>query len=75
MGIGRHVLKIDTTKVGKGEVFSAEEPHKCPIDKLIHGIQLVGSHDGDVTDLSMSQWMTTRLVSASVDGTVWNLWP
>ncbi|CAA3020049.1 enhancer of mRNA-decapping 4-like [Olea europaea subsp. europaea] len=70
VGIGRHVLKIDTTKVGKGEVFSAEEPLKCPIDKLIHGIQLVGSHDGDVTDLSMSQWMTTRLVSASGDGTI-----
>ncbi|CAI9755055.1 unnamed protein product [Fraxinus pennsylvanica] len=70
VGIGRHVLKIDTTKVGKGEVFSAEKPLKCPIDKLIHGIQLVGSHDGEVTDLSMSQWMTTRLVSASLDGTI-----
>ncbi|KAK6124033.1 hypothetical protein DH2020_042224 [Rehmannia glutinosa] len=70
VGIGRFVLKIDTTKVGKGEKFSAEEPLKCPIDKLIDGIQLVGSHDGEVTDLSMCQWMTTRLVSASVDGTI-----
>ncbi|KAK6124039.1 hypothetical protein DH2020_042219 [Rehmannia glutinosa] len=70
VGIGRSVLKIDTTKVGKGEKFSAEEPLKCPIDKLIDGIQLVGSHDGEVTDLSMCQWMTTRLVSASVDGTI-----
>ncbi|KAK4398668.1 Enhancer of decapping protein 4 [Sesamum angolense] len=70
VGIGKRVLKIDTTKVGKGEKFSAEEPLKCPIDKLIDGIQLVGSHDGEVTDLSMCQWMTTRLVSASVDGTI-----
>lgn len=70
MGIGRRVLKIDTTKVGKGEKYSAEEPLKCPIEKLIDGVQLVGSHDGEVTDLSMCQWMTTRLVSASVDGTV-----
>ncbi|KZV56333.1 enhancer of mRNA-decapping protein 4-like [Dorcoceras hygrometricum] len=70
VGIGKHILKIDTTKVGKGEQFSAEEPLKCPIDKLIDGIQLVGSHDGEVTDLSMCQWMTTRLVSASVDGTI-----
>ncbi|KAL2483790.1 Enhancer of mRNA-decapping protein 4 [Forsythia ovata] len=70
VGTGRHVLKVDTTKVGKGEVFSAEEPLKCPIDKLIDGFQLVGSHDGEVTDLSMCQWMTTRLVSASVDGTI-----
>ncbi|KAL3643287.1 hypothetical protein CASFOL_014102 [Castilleja foliolosa] len=70
VGIGRHVLKIDTTKVGRGVKFSAEEPLKCPIDKLIDGIQLVGSHDGEVTDLSMCQWMTTRLVSASVDGSI-----
>lgn len=70
MGVGKHVLKIDTTKVGKGEKFSLEEPLECPIDKLVKGIQLVGSHDGEVTDLSMCQWMTTRLVSASVDGTV-----
>lgn len=75
MGIGRRVLKIDTTKVGKGEKYSADDPLKCPIDKLIDGVQLVGSHDGEVTDLSMCQWMTTRLVSASVDGTVCILSP
>ncbi|XP_047939365.1 enhancer of mRNA-decapping protein 4-like [Salvia hispanica] len=70
VGIGRRVLKIDTTKVGKGEKYSAEEPLKCPIEKLIDGVQLVGSHDGEITDLSMCQWMTSRLVSASVDGTI-----
>ncbi|PIA58371.1 hypothetical protein AQUCO_00500354v1 [Aquilegia coerulea] len=70
VGIGKRVLKIDTTKVGKGEVFSAEEPLKCSLDKLVDGIQLVGKHDGEVTDLSMCQWMTTRLVSASSDGMV-----
>ncbi|OVA19716.1 WD40 repeat [Macleaya cordata] len=70
VGIGNHVLKIDTTKVGKGETFSAEEPLKCPVDKLLDGVQLVGKHDAEVTDLSMCQWMTTRLASASTDGTV-----
>ena len=70
VGIGKRVLKIDTTKVGRGEVYSAEEPLRCPVDKLINGVQFIGSHDGEVTDLSMCQWMTTRLVSASVDGTV-----
>ncbi|KAL8153148.1 hypothetical protein V2J09_010908 [Rumex salicifolius] len=70
VAVGENVLRIDTTKVGKGEIFSAEEPLKCPLDKLIHGIQLVGKHDGEVTDLSMCQWMTTRLVSASKDGTI-----
>ncbi|XP_027164532.1 enhancer of mRNA-decapping protein 4-like isoform X1 [Coffea eugenioides] len=70
VGIGRRILKIDTTKVGRGEAYSAEEPLKCPVDKLIDGVQLVGNHDGEITDLSMCQWMTTRLVSASVDGTI-----
>ncbi|XP_073309319.1 enhancer of mRNA-decapping protein 4-like isoform X1 [Primulina huaijiensis] len=70
VGIGKQVLKIDTTKVGKGEKISVDEPLKCAVDKLIDGIQLVGSHDAEVTDLSMCQWMTTRLVSASVDGTI-----
>ncbi|OAY63102.1 Varicose-related protein [Ananas comosus] len=70
VGIGSIVLKIDTIKVGRGKGFSAEEPLKCPIEKLIDGVQLIGKHDGDVTDLSISQWMTTRLASASKDGTV-----
>ncbi|KAK6947144.1 Enhancer of mRNA-decapping protein 4, WD40 repeat region [Dillenia turbinata] len=70
VGIGKRVLRIDTTKVGKGEVYSAEEPLQCPVDKLIDGVQLVGKHDGEVTHLSMCQWMTTRLVSASVDGSI-----
>ncbi|KAL6975136.1 hypothetical protein U1Q18_023931 [Sarracenia purpurea var. burkii] len=69
VGIGKRILRIDTTKVGKGEVCLAEEPLKCPIDNLIDGVQHVGKHEGEVTDLSMCQWMTTRLVSASTDGT------
>lgn len=70
VAIGNSVLRIDSTKVGKGVDFVAEEPLQCPMDKLIDGIQLVGKHEGEVTDLSMCQWMTTRLVSASKDGTI-----
>lgn len=70
VGMGKNVLRIDTTKVGNGEAFVAEDPPKCPLDKLIDGVQLVGTHDGEVTDLSMCQWMTNRLVSASQDGTI-----
>ncbi|KAF8414304.1 hypothetical protein HHK36_002306 [Tetracentron sinense] len=70
VGTGKCVLKIDTMKVQRGYVFSAEEPLKCHVYKLIDGVQFVGEHDGEVTDLSMCQWMTTRLVSASTDGTV-----
>ncbi|KAG5090830.1 hypothetical protein JHK82_049608 [Glycine max] len=66
-----HLLaRIDTTKVGNGEAFVADDPLRCPVDKLIDGVQLVGTHDGEVTDLSMCQWMTNRLVSASQDGTI-----
>lgn len=75
VGIGNCVLKIDTTKVGRGRDFSKEEPLKCSLDKLIDGVHLVGKHDGDVTDLSLSQWMTTRLASASKDGTVCTRYP
>ncbi|KAF2311954.1 hypothetical protein GH714_027596 [Hevea brasiliensis] len=70
VAIGNRILKIDTIKVGKGEGFSAEKPLNCSIDKLIDGVQLAGKHEGEVTELSMCQWMTTRLASASADGTV-----
>ncbi|XP_011039835.1 PREDICTED: enhancer of mRNA-decapping protein 4 [Populus euphratica] len=70
VGVGKQVLRIDTNKVGKGEVYSSEAPLQCTADKLIDGVQFVGKHDGEVTDLSMCQWMTTRLVSASMDGTI-----
>ncbi|KAG5105135.1 hypothetical protein JHK82_042105 [Glycine max] len=70
VAIGNRILKIDSMRAGKGETFSAEEPLKCSIDKLIDGVQLVGKHDGNVTELSMCQWMKSRLASASADGTV-----
>ncbi|KAL6633640.1 hypothetical protein ACP70R_026311 [Stipagrostis hirtigluma subsp. patula] len=70
VGIGNCVLRIDTTKVGRGKDFAVEEPVKCHLDKLVDGVRLVGKHDGDVTDLSISQWMSTRLASGSKDGTV-----
>ncbi|XP_022716290.1 enhancer of mRNA-decapping protein 4-like isoform X2 [Durio zibethinus] len=70
VAIGNRILKIDTMKVGKLEGFSAEEPRNCSVDKLIDGVQFVGKHDGEITELSMCQWLTTRLASASVDGMV-----
>ncbi|KAG6756841.1 hypothetical protein POTOM_040284 [Populus tomentosa] len=70
VGVGKRVLRIDTNKVGKGEVYSSEAPLQCPVDKLIDGVQFIGKHDGEVTDLSMCQWMTTCLVSSSMDGTI-----
>lgn len=69
-GIGKYVLRIDTAKVSMGEGFSAEAPLQCSVDGLVDGVQLVGRHDGEVTDLSMCQLTTTRLVSASTDGLI-----
>ncbi|XP_050236209.1 enhancer of mRNA-decapping protein 4 [Mercurialis annua] len=70
VGVGKRVFRIDINKVGKVGVYSPETPLICPVDKVIEGIQLIGKHDGEVTDLSMCQWMTSRLVSASMDGTI-----
>ncbi|XP_044462696.1 enhancer of mRNA-decapping protein 4-like isoform X2 [Mangifera indica] len=70
VAIGNRILRIDSNRVGKGERFSGEEPLKCPIDELINGVHFVGKHDGEVSELSMCQWLTTRLASASIDGTV-----
>lgn len=70
VGIGNCILKIDTLRVGRGKTFSAEEPLQCPIDKLVEGVLLVGKHDAEITELSMCQWMTSRLASASNDGMV-----
>jgi enhancer of mRNA-decapping protein 4 len=70
VGIGNCILRIDITKVGRGRDFNKEEPLRCPLDKLIDGVSVVGKHGGDITDISISQWMTTRLASASKDGTV-----
>ncbi|KAK4752650.1 hypothetical protein SAY87_021448 [Trapa incisa] len=70
VGIGRHVLRIDTIKAGRSGASSPEDPLQCALDKLMNGVQLVGLHDGEITDLSMCQWMTSRLVSASIDGTI-----
>ncbi|KAE9456498.1 hypothetical protein C3L33_11488, partial [Rhododendron williamsianum] len=47
VGIGRCVLRIDTTKVGKGEVCSAEDPLICDVGNLIDGVQHVGKHEGE----------------------------
>ncbi|PON57678.1 WD repeat containing protein [Parasponia andersonii] len=70
VAIGNSILKVDTLRVGKGKTFSAEEPLQCPIDKLVEGVLLVGKHDSEITELSMCQWMTTWLASASMDGMV-----
>lgn len=69
VAIGNRIFKVDTTKVSKGKSFSAEEPLKCPANRLLKGVQIIGKHDAMITDLSMCSWMA-RLASASTDGMV-----
>ncbi|GLJ08252.1 hypothetical protein SUGI_0084840 [Cryptomeria japonica] len=71
VGIGKYVLKIDIVKARsatRGGGGASEEPVKFNVDNPVEGVYCMGKHDGDVTDLSISQW--TRWVSASKDGTV-----
>lgn len=73
VGVGKYVLKIDVTKAryaarSGGTLY--EEPIKFHVENPIEGVYCIGKHNGEVTDLSIDQWLTTRLASASKDGTV-----
>eukprot|EP01018_Ginkgo_biloba_P025568 Gb_04906 [translate_table: standard] len=73
VGVGRYVLKIDVAKArsaARGIGLSSEDPVKCHVDSPLEGVSCMGKHEGEVTDLSISQWITTRLASASKDGMV-----
>ncbi|KAI4365006.1 hypothetical protein MLD38_021031 [Melastoma candidum] len=70
VALGNRIFKVDTNKAVKKKSFSAEEPLKCPANKLLKGVQIVGKHDALITDLSMCQMMPCRLASASTDGVV-----
>ncbi|XP_024966373.1 enhancer of mRNA-decapping protein 4-like isoform X2 [Cynara cardunculus var. scolymus] len=72
---GKIVIAVQI--VGEGEPFHPRVCWHCHKQEvLVVGIGKrilrldTTKHDGEVTDLSMCQWMTTRLVSASVDGTI-----
>lgn len=71
VSIGKHVLKIDTTLVDKSGILSAKPPLRCSlIDNLTDGVRIVGTHDGEVKDLSVSKSLSLYLVFSSLDGTV-----
>lgn len=71
VGVNKYILTIDIPKVRMTAApngFLTDEPVNCPIDNPIEGVHCVVGHEGEVTDLSTSQW--TRLASASKDGTI-----
>lgn len=73
VGVGKYVLKIDVPKArysARSGGTSYEEPIKFHVENPIEGVYCMGKHNGEVTDLSTNQWITTRLASASKDGTV-----
>lgn len=73
VGIGKHVLTIDISKVrvkAPPGGFTAEDPLKCHVSNPPEGVHVVGEHNSDVTDLSVPLWSPTSLASASQDGTV-----
>lgn len=73
VGVGKYVLKIDVTKAryaARSGGTSYEEPIKFHVENPIEGVYCMGKHNGEVTDLSINQWLITHLASSSKDGTV-----
>lgn len=73
VGISNYVLKIDVAKTrsaAPGGGFSTEDPLKFHIESPIEGVNCIGKHEDDVTDLSICHWSVTCLASASKDGMV-----
>lgn len=71
VGVSKYILTLDIPTVrltGAPGGFTTDEPLICSVDNPIPGVYCVVGHDGDVTDISTSQW--TRLASASKDGMV-----
>lgn len=73
VGIGKYILAIDINKVRLAAppgVFNSEEPLVCSVMKLPDGINIVGEHEEDVTDLSIPLFVSNHTASASYDGLV-----
>lgn len=71
VGMSRYVFIVDILKVRKfagPNGFNTEEPVHCSVHDLIEGVRCINEHDGDITDLSTSQWALSA--SASKDGMV-----
>lgn len=75
VAIGKFVLTIDVGKVrqkaplGLGG-FNAEQPIVCEVESPLEGVQVVGAHEEQVTDLAVPSFVSSCVASASQDGTV-----
>ncbi|XP_024397428.1 enhancer of mRNA-decapping protein 4 isoform X1 [Physcomitrium patens] len=73
VAIGPYVLSIDVGKVQQAAPpggFLVDQPLQCQVENPVEGVCVVGGHDGTVTDLAVPSFSTSRVASASQDGTV-----
>lgn len=59
VGVSKYILTLDIPTVrltGAPGGFTTDEPLICSVDNPIPGVYCVVGHDGDVTDISTSQW-------------------
>ncbi len=73
VGIGKYVLTIDVEKVRQKaphEVFNGKPPIVCEVESPLEGVEVVGAHEEQVTDLAVPSFVSSHVASASQDGTV-----
>eukprot|EP00250_Pteridium_aquilinum_P012129 c20526_g1_i1 orf=243-4736(+) len=71
VGLSKYVFIVDILKVRQFAApngFDIEKPVQCSVHSLIEGVSCINELDGDVTDLSTSQWALSA--SASKDGMI-----
>jgi enhancer of mRNA-decapping protein 4 len=73
VGIGKYVLTIDVEKVRQKPPrggFDAKRPIVCEVESPLEGVEVVGAHEEQVTDLAVPSFVSSHVASASQDGTV-----
>ncbi|CAM6022802.1 unnamed protein product [Sphagnum balticum] len=73
VAIGKFVLTIDVGKVQQKAPpggFDAKNPIYCKVESPLEGVQVVGAHEEQVTDLAVPSFVSSHVASASQDGTM-----
>jgi len=73
VAIGKFVLTIDIGKVRQKASpggFNVEQPIVCQVESPLEGVQVVGVHEEQVTDLAVPSFGSSCVASASQDGTM-----
>jgi len=73
VAIGKFVLRIDVGKVQQKPPpggFNGQRPIVCEVERPLEGVEVVGAHEEQVTDLAVPSFVSSHVASASQDGTV-----